>query len=106
MTRYHGVIVAGFNETLWSGRLQRSRTQNRQTANPARPIWSSDSFRQFLKTELPREAIIVVSNREPYMHNAEDGHTVMQTPAGGLVSALDPVMRACKGTWIAHGSGS
>jgi trehalose 6-phosphate synthase len=27
-------------------------------------------------------------------------------PASGLVTALDPVMRATGGTWIAHGSGS
>ena len=27
-------------------------------------------------------------------------------PASGLVTALEPVMRACSGVWIAHGSGS
>jgi len=26
-------------------------------------------------------------------------------PASGLVAALEPIMRACSGTWIAHGSG-
>jgi trehalose 6-phosphate synthase len=31
---------------------------------------------------------------------------VVQRPASGLVTALEPVMRACSGTWIAHGSGN
>jgi trehalose 6-phosphate synthase len=46
------------------------------------------------------------SNREPYIHNKTDSGIVLQTPASGLVSALEPVMRACGGTWIAHGSGT
>ncbi len=50
---------------------------------------------------------MVVSNREPYIHNHnKDGEVTLQTPASGLVSALEPVMRACGGVWIAHGSGS
>src|SRR5207245_4445093 len=50
--------------------------------------------------------VIVVSNREPYIHVRNDGSVRMQRPASGLVTALEPVMRACSGTWIAHGSGS
>src|SRR5690606_17095396 len=30
----------------------------------------------------------------------------VQNPASGLVTALEPIMRACSGTWIAHGSGN
>ena len=46
-------------------------------------------------------------NREPYIH-VQDGRRAsqVQRPASGLVTALEPVMRACSGTWIAHGSGS
>ena len=50
--------------------------------------------------------MLVISNREPYIHNRADGKITLQTPASGLVSALEPVIRACGGTWIAHGSGS
>jgi trehalose 6-phosphate synthase len=50
--------------------------------------------------------VIVVSNREPYIHNREARDIVVQTPASGLVAAIEPIMRACGGTWIAHGSGS
>jgi trehalose 6-phosphate synthase len=49
----------------------------------------------------------VVSNREPYIHNlGSDGAAIMQVPASGMVTAIEPIMRACSGTWIAHGSGT
>jgi trehalose-6-phosphate synthase len=48
----------------------------------------------------------VVSNREPYIHDAAPTGVVVKRPASGLVTAVEPVMRACSGTWIAHGSGS
>ncbi|MFQ5521001.1 MAG: trehalose-6-phosphate synthase, partial [Candidatus Methylomirabilia bacterium] len=50
-------------------------------------------------------SLIVVSNREPYLHVEEQGQLRCVRPAGGLVTALDPVMRACGGTWVAHGAG-
>ncbi len=56
--------------------------------------------------ELPGAQVMVVSNREPYIHNHVDGEIALQIPASGLVSALEPVMRACGGVWIAHGCGS
>lgn len=68
--------------------------------------WSPQSLHDFLGTALPAAQIIVVSNREPYIHNRSGDGIELQTPASGLVSALEPVMRACGGTWIAHGSGS
>lgn len=69
--------------------------------------WSPDSLRNLLRSELPEAQVIVVSNREPYIHNhGEDGSVVLQRPASGLVTAMEPVTRACGGTWIAHGSGS
>ena len=49
--------------------------------------------------------VIVVSNREPYEHNVVDGHVVCQHTDGGLVSALDPVLKRIGGTWVAWGSG-
>ena len=65
--------------------------------------WSPKTLHQLLDQELPGAQVIVVSNREPYIHNRVDGGIVVQTPASGLVTALEPVMRACGGTWIAHG---
>ena len=48
---------------------------------------------------------IAVSNREPYIHRFEGDHIDCVQPASGLTMALDPIMRATGGTWIAHGSG-
>lgn len=68
--------------------------------------WSPSSLQDLLEHELPDAEVFVVSNREPYIHNRDGDHISVQRPASGLVSALEPVMRACGGTWVAHGSGS
>jgi trehalose 6-phosphate synthase len=69
-------------------------------------IWDQQALRATLRSELHGNDVIAVSNREPYIHvRGPDGIRV-QHPASGLVTALEPVMRACSGTWIAHGSGS
>jgi trehalose 6-phosphate synthase len=68
--------------------------------------WSSASLRAILEREPGGGDVIVVSNREPYIHVRADDGIRVQHPASGLVTALEPVMRATAGTWIAHGSGS
>jgi trehalose 6-phosphate synthase/phosphatase len=87
--------------------LLRDLDISRRTAAGIRVDWSPDSLRQVLDNELPGVEVFVVSNREPYIHNrATDGSIVLQRPASGLVTALEPIMRACRGTWVAHGGGS
>lgn len=55
----------------------------------------------------PAGPLIVVSNREPFVHHRQlDGSVRISTPTGGLTSALQPVMAATGGTWVAWGSGS
>jgi trehalose 6-phosphate synthase len=50
--------------------------------------------------------MIVVSNREPYIHErTEEGIRVVR-PASGMVTALEPIVRAAGGTWIAYGGGT
>ena len=68
--------------------------------------WSPKTLHDLLDNELSDTEVFVVSNREPYIHNHSNGGIVVQRPASGLVSALEPVMRACGGTWVAHGSGT
>jgi trehalose 6-phosphate synthase len=68
--------------------------------------WTPESLRAILHGELRGEDVIVVSNREPYIHQRRGDRVEVQRPASGLVTALEPIMRACSGTWIAHGSGS
>jgi trehalose 6-phosphate synthase len=70
-------------------------------------LWTAERLRRVLQTNLGGEGVVAVANREPYLHvRGEDGLVRVQYPASGLVTALEPVMRACSGTWIAHGSGS
>ena len=78
----------------------------RRSVDDFRLNWAPETLAAILDRELPDSEVIVVSNREPYIHNLVDGRIDLQIPASGLVSALEPVIRACSGTWIAHGSGS
>jgi len=69
--------------------------------------WNPERLRSLLRTQLRGDEIMVVSNREPYLHDrAPGGKIVVRRPASGLVTAVEPVVRACSGTWIAHGSGT
>jgi len=67
--------------------------------------WTAERLRTLLHTQLSGDQVIVVSNREPYIHERGAEGIVVKRPASGLVTAVEPVMRACSGTWIAHGSG-
>jgi len=69
-------------------------------------VWSPETMRGVLRDELRGQEVIVVSNREPYIHVRRGDAIDVRRPASGLVTALEPIMRACSGTWIAHGSGS
>lgn len=87
--------------------LLRDLDMSRGTAEGIRVDWSPTTLRRVLDNELPGAEVIVVSNREPYIHNSgPDGTVTVQRPASGLVTALEPITRACAGTWIAHGGGS
>lgn len=69
-------------------------------------VWGPETLRAILHGELRGEDVVVVSNREPYIHARRNDMIEVQRPASGLVTALEPIMRACSGTWIAHGSGT
>jgi trehalose-6-phosphate synthase len=72
-----------------------------------RENWTPQALRQVVHDHLHSSQVIIVSNREPYIHNFDAQHRpVVRVPASGMVTALEPVMRACSGVWIAHGAGS
>jgi trehalose 6-phosphate synthase len=64
------------------------------------------NLRELVADQIGSGKLIVVSNREPYMHERQGDRIRVVAPAGGLVTALEPVMRTVGGTWVAHGSGS
>jgi len=69
--------------------------------------WSPQRLKQTLVRHFPGEKVIVLANREPYIHDrGKDGAVRVLHPASGLVTAVEPVLRACSGVWIGHGSGS
>jgi trehalose 6-phosphate synthase len=69
--------------------------------------WTPQRLKQTLVRHLHGERIVIVANREPYIHSrAPGGGVEVLHPASGLVTALEPVMRACSGVWVAHGSGT
>jgi alpha,alpha-trehalose-phosphate synthase [UDP-forming] len=69
-------------------------------------FWTREALHQVVERVLGRRRFIVVSNREPYIHRLEGDEVVCERPVSGVVTALDPVMRSCGGTWVAHGSGN
>jgi trehalose-6-phosphate synthase len=68
-------------------------------------MWTRQSLNELVKEKLADYLFVVVSNREPYIHTFSGGKITYRVPASGLTVALDPVMQACGGIWIAHGSG-
>jgi len=123
--------VAGLKRLISGEALLGSREDLRATAPELRPIardlralvhdleaerhardvsqttWNAEALRRVLREDLKGDEVLIVSNREPYIHaRRKDNVIEIQRPASGLVTALEPVMRACSGTWIAHGAGS
>ncbi|NUM89162.1 MAG: trehalose-6-phosphate synthase [Bdellovibrionales bacterium] len=80
--------------------------RERRVRDESQINWTPKALKKLLSEELAGEEILIVSNREPYIHVKKKGKIETQVPASGLVTALEPIMRACSGTWIAHGSGS
>lgn len=67
--------------------------------------WTAHRLKAFIKNTLDDREIVVVSNREPYIHIKNGGKVSYYVPASGMVTAIEPLMRSCGGVWIAHGSG-
>ncbi|MGE0633996.1 MAG: trehalose-6-phosphate synthase [Pseudobdellovibrionaceae bacterium] len=86
--------------------LVRELETDRKARDESQIAWNPKVLKDILQGELAGDEILIVSNREPYIHTKKDGLIEVQLPASGLVTALEPVMRACSGTWIAHGGGN
>ena len=66
-------------------------------------MWTGDDLQRLVSRELSDYRLLVVSNRQPYVFNIDDsGNLHGEMPPGGLTAAIDPLMRACGGTWIAQ----
>lgn len=86
--------------------LVQALESDRRMRDESQISWTPGSLKTILHEQLAGDQVLIVSNRQPYTHYWQDQNIVVQVPASGLVSALEPVMRACSGIWVAHGNGS
>jgi trehalose-6-phosphate synthase len=68
-------------------------------------IWTPERLRISMRDKLNGSRLFAVSNREPYEHVRQGSSITWSVPPSGLVTALEPVLRACDGTWIAQATG-
>lgn len=94
--------------------IRRSLLEARSTASEEARLriekldspWTAERLKEFLKEFLKGKPIFVVAKREPYSHTKNGNKITYQFPANGVSTALEPLMQASGGTWIAHGSGN
>jgi trehalose 6-phosphate synthase len=68
-------------------------------------MWTREDLQKVIREKMGEYLFIVVTNRQPYLYYFKKGKVEYQRGTGGVISALDPVMQACKGLWVASGSG-
>jgi alpha,alpha-trehalose-phosphate synthase [UDP-forming] len=85
---------------------QASAEEEARLRGAAQAHWTAERLRVYIGHILRDSRLFVVSNREPYEHVRQGNSIEVKVPASGLVTALEPILRACDGTWIAQGAGS
>ncbi|HYL93280.1 MAG TPA: trehalose-6-phosphate synthase [Alphaproteobacteria bacterium] len=95
--------MATFAESLAAART--AAATEAQLRDAADSYWTAERLSAHVRGKLNGSRLFVISNREPYSH-VRQGKTVHAVvPASGLVTALEPVLCAADGKWIAHGNG-
>ncbi|HET7208006.1 MAG TPA: trehalose-6-phosphate synthase [Terriglobales bacterium] len=69
-------------------------------------LWTAERLSVFVSQKLSNARLFVISNREPYTHVRKGKEIEVVIPPSGLVTAMEPILQACDGTWIAHGDGT
>lgn len=99
LAREVATLTESFNTARSAAQLE---ARLRETSES---LWTADRLAVHVQDKLQDGRLFVVSNREPYTHTRKGKSVVVNVPPSGLVTALEPVLRACEGTWVAHGSG-
>src|SRR5688500_13386219 len=87
-------------------RVRNAAEQEARLRLSGESLWTEERLKQFVEARFGSRSVFIVSNREPVSH-VRDGRGVREIePASGLVTALRPIMEACGGVWVAHGSGN
>jgi trehalose-6-phosphate synthase len=95
--------MATFAESLTAARS--AAEKEAQLREAAESSWTAERLSVPVRGKLHDNRLFVVSNREPYSHVRQGKSVQAIVPASGLVTALEPVLCACDGTWVAHGNG-
>ena len=95
--------VAAFAESL--NRARSAAETEAHLRESSESLWTADRLAVHVRKRLEGGRLFVVSNREPYMHMRRGKSVEVMVPSSGVVTALEPILRVCDGTWIAHGSG-
>jgi trehalose 6-phosphate synthase len=95
--------VAAFAESLHTARL--AAETEAHLRDKGESLWTADRLAAHVRTRLGGGRLFVVSNREPYVHMRRGNSVEVMVPSSGVVTAIEPILQACDGTWIAHGSG-
>ena len=90
---------------LWEAR-QSASEEARLTLERLDAPWTEERLKEFVKKHISDRRMVMVSNREPFIHIKDGKKISFYVPASGMVTAIDPIMQACGGIWIAHGSGN
>src|SRR3984893_17334503 len=96
--------VATFAQSLNTARSAAEREARLRAEGQSQ--WTAERLTADLRTRLGTSRLFVLSNREPYIHMRNGKSIQVSVPSSGLVTALEPVLCACDGTWLAHGSGT
>ena len=118
-TARHSVQVLpriSISSSRWRGRWRRLQKACARRERPRRSkpdcgtrnesLWTAERLADHVRTKLDGSNLFVVSNREPYIHSRQGNAITVTVPASGLVTALEPILHACHGTWVAQGSGT
>jgi trehalose 6-phosphate synthase len=95
--------------TLLAEHLTKAREEAENEArlrDNAEHVWTAQRLAVHVRERLGSGRLFVVSNREPYMHVRDGAETGCLVPPSGVVTAIEPILQACDGTWIATGSGN
>ena len=95
--------VATFAESLNTARS--AAELEARLRDSGESLWTADRLAVHVRSRLEESRLFVVSNREPYMHVRRGKNVEVHVPPSGVVTAIEPVLCACDGTWVAHGSG-
>jgi trehalose-6-phosphate synthase len=95
--------ISGIAQAMQEARAIAQEEARLRTTGEA--IWTPERLNEEMKQVLENRMMVVVSNREPYMHVHAGKEIKCIVPASGMVTAMEPILKACGGLWIASGSG-